>query len=324
MEQQPTDAVETEVGHVDPRRACDDLSPLSWMPSPPLSEHGVELEPDPAFPPRTEPGHLQLQEWDTSATLLRWSSYPLNSRKLTTAHLRALAKAIELPIAASGDQLCQCIEGKLRTEHKDPNIVVIIREVKIVEEVLSLADSDGEFIWAPPICCKEGPRQETSTSRELQVACAQLQEARETIDAAKSKDAEHSRKILELQDALLQQERQLTLKFEEELASLERKAHEEKAKLKQNWKTSFEQLTKQDAVIAAKEQEIAKLKCQLAEAKEALEDQTGETSYSARISFGDPVGHVPLRIPDNSSPSQVGDSTTRDFDFAQSHVRRGG
>ena len=323
MEQQPADAMETEVGHVDPRRARENSSPLSPTPSPPLPGHGVELEPDPAFPPRTEPGRLQPQERD-AATLLRRSSYPLNSRKLTTAHLCALAEAIELPIAGSGDQLRQCIEGKLRTEREDPNIVVIIQEVQIVEEVLSLADSDGEFVRTPPIRCKEGPRRETSTSCELQVARAQLQEARETIDAAKSKDAEHSRKILELQDALLQQERQLTLKFEEELAGLERKAHEEKAKLKQNWKTSFEQLAEQDAVIAAKEQEIAELKCQLAEAKEALEDQTEETPYSARISSGDPAGHVPLRIPDNSSPYRAGDSTTRDFDFAQSHVRRGG
>ena len=43
------------------------------------------------------------------------SRYPLNSRRLTTWHLQALAGALGLPIAGSPDQLSQCVEGIMTT-----------------------------------------------------------------------------------------------------------------------------------------------------------------------------------------------------------------
>ena len=38
---------------------------------------------------------------------------PLNSRRLTTNHLRCLAAELELPTEASADELRQMIDGKL-------------------------------------------------------------------------------------------------------------------------------------------------------------------------------------------------------------------
>ena len=58
--------------------------------------------------------------------VLQRSRYPLNSRRLTAAHLRAIAEAIGLPTGGSADQIRQCIEGKLQTEREDPNVVIII------------------------------------------------------------------------------------------------------------------------------------------------------------------------------------------------------
>ena len=162
---------------------------------------------------------MQSPEPDPSTdqvALLQRSRYPLNSRKLTAAHLRAIAEAIGLPSVGSADQLRQCIEGKLQTEREDPNVVVVIREVQTTEQILALADSDGEFVRTPPLRRGQGTYRDEVTSRELQEAHAQLQEAGEIIQSARAKDAEQARQISELHDALRDQEQQITGKFEDE------------------------------------------------------------------------------------------------------------
>ena len=63
---------------------------------------------------------------------------------MTAAHLRSIAEAIGLPTGGSADQLRQCIERKLQTEREDPNVVVIIREVQTTEQIIALADGEGE------------------------------------------------------------------------------------------------------------------------------------------------------------------------------------
>ena len=208
---------------------------------------------------------MQSPEPDPSTdqvALLQRSRYPLNSRRLTAAHLRAIAEAIGLPSGGSADQLRQC---KLQTEREDPNVVVVIREVQTTEQILALADSEGEFVRTPPLRRGQGTYQDEVTSRELQEAHAQLQEAGEIIQSARAKDTEQARQFSELHDALRDQEQQITGKFEDEVADLKQKVLEEKAKLQQSWKTSCEHLAEKDTIIAAKDEEIAELKHRLSE-----------------------------------------------------------
>jgi hypothetical protein len=89
---------------------------------------------------------------------------------------------------------------ELQTEREDPNVIVIIREVQKTEQIIALANAEGEFVRTPP----QRHGQETG-SKELQEACAQLQEAEEIIQSARTKDEEQARQIAELQDALLEQ-----------------------------------------------------------------------------------------------------------------------
>ena len=199
----------------------------------------------------------------TNQPVLQRSRYPLNSRRLTAAHLRAIAEAIGLPTGGSADQLRQCIEGKLQTEREDPNVVVIIREVQTTEQIIALADAEGEFVRTPPL--RRGQETGEATSKELQEARARLQEAEEIIQSGRTKDEEQVRQIVELQDAFVEQEQQITEKFEGQVADLEQKLTEEKTKLRQSWKTSCEQLTEQDTLLATKDREIAELKRKLAE-----------------------------------------------------------
>ena len=71
------------------------------------------------------------------------------------------------------DQLRQCIEGKLQTEHEDPNVIVIIKEIRTTEQIIALADVEGEFVRTQPL--RHGHAPNESATKELQEVHAQLQ-----------------------------------------------------------------------------------------------------------------------------------------------------
>jgi Tfp pilus assembly protein PilX len=125
--------------------------------------------------------------------------------------------------------------------------------------------------YAAPAPCPRNGRSYFEGAR------AQLQEAEEIIQSARTKDEEQACQIAELQDTLLEQEQQIT----GEVADLKQKLTEEKTKLRQSWKTSCEQLTEQDALIAAKDEEMAELK----------HNQESDSSSTADSESGTTVGH---------------------------------
>lgn len=153
---------------------------------------GQESESDPASSaePRGRSG-IQSPERDapTEQSTLR---YPLNSRRLTVAHLCAIAEAIGLPSAGSADQLRQCIEGKLQTERDNPNIVVVVCEVRFTGQTLALADSEGEFVQTSPLQRGQGTSRDENVPCEIHEVRAQLQEAERIIESARTKDAEQA------------------------------------------------------------------------------------------------------------------------------------
>ena len=236
----------------------------------------MELDPAPS-PGTGSETHSPEQKVGTDRhAVLQRSRYPLNSKKLTVAHLRALAEAIGLPTLGSADQLRQCIEGKLQTERDDPNVVVIVRDV---EQILSLADSEGEFARTPPL--RRGPslRRDSGTARELQEVSEQLHKAEREIESARTKDLRQAQEIAELSDAreLLEQHAK---ELSDQVTSLTKQLHESKAKLRDNWKTSCEHLAEQDAVVAEKDAEIADLKQRLNELiGDRRDEREGRTSH---------------------------------------------
>ena len=55
--------------------------------------------------------------------------HPLNSRKLKVKHLRLLAETLELPTAASADEVRQMVEGTLKEREREPeNVQVVVEE----------------------------------------------------------------------------------------------------------------------------------------------------------------------------------------------------
>ena len=51
-----------------------------------------------------------------SRELPRGRVLPLNSKRLTSAHLKQVAEKLELPTTGSADQIRQLIEGKLQED----------------------------------------------------------------------------------------------------------------------------------------------------------------------------------------------------------------
>ena len=171
------------------------------------------------------------------------SRYPLNSRRLTAWHLRALAQALGLPTTGSADQLRQCIEGIVQRDHDYQNVVVIIRESLKTEHVVVLADSEGEFLEGETIYRDPPPRrmwaeEDVRVTEELRETRRQLEEANHIIESATAKDGEQAQTIAQLQEESEVEATQAC----EGLATLKRQLAAEKEKARKSWKTNCEHL----------------------------------------------------------------------------------
>ena len=100
--------------------------------------------------PRLAKGRESSSHCDSSPTPRRPSTtgrvYPLNSRRLKVKHLRLLAESLELPTAASADEVRQMVEGTLREMKREPeNVQVIVEERRqvVTELTVTMMDETG-------------------------------------------------------------------------------------------------------------------------------------------------------------------------------------
>ena len=76
---------------------------------------------------------------------------PLNSKKITVAMLKQLARGLEVPTTSGGDELRQLVEGKLGDmghEPRNTQLSVVTRENGVT---LTLQDADGIFLTVDPL-----------------------------------------------------------------------------------------------------------------------------------------------------------------------------
>ena len=175
------------------------------------------------IPGTSEPPDRGLPARPLSPPTHGHSRYPLNSCRLTAWHLRTLAKALGLPTAGSADQLRQCIEGIVQRDHDYPSVVVVVREAQKTEQIVSLEDSEGEFLQCDPVyrdapLRRARPAEDTPPIEDLR---SRLEDADQAIAAAMAQDTEKSRIISELQDSLHSKEAELTRAHQEEVVSLQ-------------------------------------------------------------------------------------------------------
>ena len=69
---------------------------------------------------------------------------PLNSRRLSTIHLKRLATAIDVPTSANGDEVRQMIEGRLIAQGREPrNVQVVLGSTQMMMSFTSKTWSVG-------------------------------------------------------------------------------------------------------------------------------------------------------------------------------------
>ena len=189
---------------------------------------------------------------------------PLNSRRLTAAHLMRVAEALELPTTGSADQLRQLIEGKLESDRhvEVTNVQVVIQEEQCVELKLSLIDESGVILATEPTLLS---KQETES--EVKVLQEALAEANQQNSELNDQLADTVQK--------LEEERAETARLTEELASAPAKSssatESENQKLKEElevakerykkmWRLTCEQSCEQEELLVAQQEEINRLK----------------------------------------------------------------
>lgn len=74
---------------------------------------------------------------------------PLNSRRLTADWIQAIAKALELPTAASQEDLRQMVDGKLSDLGKVPLNVQVVLLGEHETEHIQLQNEEGVFLEVP-------------------------------------------------------------------------------------------------------------------------------------------------------------------------------
>ena len=208
---------------------------------------------------------------------------PLNSKRLTAVHLRAIAKAMDLPTTGSADQVRQGIEGNLLTD-KDRDIsstLVILTESTMISTVLSLADSGGVFLETEATYRAQhgerGPGTEDSgaTQKALEETQQALTEAQHELEKAVTALAEQERLVKELQTKLEESTP------EGSVEGLISELKKEKERFRQAWKLNCEHVAEQDALLTTKEGEIETLQRQLEELRGGVGDHAATESTTS-------------------------------------------
>ena len=100
---------------------------------------------------------------------------PLNSKRLTTGQLKRLARALDVPTTAAGDEIRQMIEGKLAEDGREPLNVQVMFSGGTTGAAFVLQDEEGEFLTVqeeheePPETIASEPPHEGEETEALRI-----------------------------------------------------------------------------------------------------------------------------------------------------------
>ena len=167
---------------------------------------------------------------------------PFNSKKITGAMMKQLARGLEIPATGGGAELRLLVEGKLVKLGREPRNIqlsVVTRENGVT---LSLQDADSVFLTVDPIPVElrtESDHEEGGDGDE--VTEDGITELREALAA--------SREAQEAKDA--------------EITRLKAQLAAEKTKYRSLWEINCAQLAEFDSTVSEKDDEIHNLRSQL-------------------------------------------------------------
>ena len=181
------------------------------------------------------------------------SSYvPLNSTRITAGQLRSLGTALGVPVSGNVSDLRLMIEGQITEGGRDPRNVQVLLSRSKEDVSVSLRDYEGIFLTVTPGIESER-RDDSDSPREPFLS-----------DPVEDTPADELQAIRSERDALREEMRTMVEEktaFQEQVDSLTQEVEASKARAKEIWRLSCEQV--EDFAIAAKEQEIAQLRAQL-------------------------------------------------------------
>ena len=176
-------------------------------------------------------------------------SLPVNSKRLNTSTLRQLARGLEIPTNASGEETRQLIEGKLGELGRDAKNTQVLVQEREDGVWVCLRDMEGVFLEVEPAMEVEGGEEKGEKSEEEEKG----EESEEEVGSVE--ELRHELQVVKEAQAAL----------ESEVDDLRQRLEREKAKSKELWKLNCAQLTEFDGTLGDKEEEIAQLKRRLAE-----------------------------------------------------------
>ena len=165
---------------------------------------------------------------------------PLNSRRLTAARLRQLARGMDLPTTATIEDLRQIIDGKVAEMGHEPRNV----QVQLHPDRLELLDLEGSFLNVTTLGGDPGRGYEGEadsipalSDAGLEDGRGEVDELREWVETLTAEKTEQANAIQALQEQL----------------------EEAKQRMRTLWRTSCAQLEEYDRTLADRDAQIAEL-----------------------------------------------------------------
>ena len=214
-------------------------------------------------------------------TTPRGKLLPLNSRRLTSAHLKQIAESLELPTTGSTDEVRQLIKGKLQESRDVRNIQVVMDETPTISLKLSLMDEEGVFLESTP---SVKPAKEMREDLMLR-----LTEAEQKNDELETELAETKEQLAKEQEETARLTEELgSSSTTEEVRKLKDELKQERERAKCAWRMNCAQVTEQENILAKTEDEIAELKKKL---KACMHDTPSRSRSHSSGSESDPRSH---------------------------------
>ena len=197
---------------------------------------------------------------------------PLNSTRVMAGQLRGLGTELGVPTSSSVGDLRVMIEAKLREMDREPSNVQVALPRNPEDTSFSLVDHSGVFLTVEPRhelpMMSDEPSGSRGTSPALEPATSN-----ERIQALTQERDELQGRVETLTD---ENSTLLT-----ELHTLQGELESSKARVKEIWKISCEQVAEFEKVMAAKDTEISQLKLQLAARRDTRATSPSDTSSTS-------------------------------------------
>ena len=187
------------------------------------------------------------------ASRTRSSYVPLNSTRITAGQLRALGTTLGIPASGNVSDLRLMIEGQIMEGDRDPRNVQVLLPRSTDDVTIRLRDYEGIFLNVTP------------DSEPLRHDDSEPPKEPLLSDPVEDTPADELQAIRLERDALREEMRTMVeekVAFQEQVHSLTREVEASKARAKEIWRLSCEQVEDFDHTIDAKEQEIAQLRAQ--------------------------------------------------------------